>query len=299
MKHGLITAAILAIAAVSNARAEVKIVRDVPYLEPGRTEMLDMYLPSRAAFGNGRSPAVVWIHGGGWMSGTKAENRAKEICSALAESGYVTVSIDYKLRNGAWPQNLYDCKNAVRFLRARAEHYGVDPQRIAVAGGSAGGHLALMVAYTAGQAALEPNAPYPDLSSSVRCVINMYGITNILTRRKTDPSGKPTDIIFLGGALGVYGAADATAPVLRLASPISHVTPASPPTLILHGRADSTVDYLQAEELAAVLQRNDVSHQLVILDEVGHTFAFQTWGKKKLSRDLRPTVLEFLKQHMR
>lgn len=294
-----VAAAVLVVATAATAHAEIKIERDVEFLEPGRQEKLDLYLPpSPAAAGKG-SPALVWIHGGGWMGGTKGENRAKEVCTTLAEAGYVTVSIDYKLGRGAWPQNLQDCKNAVRFLRARAERYGVDPQRIAVAGGSAGGHLALMVAFTTGQPALEPAAPYPGVSSSVRCVIDMYGITNILTRRKTEPSGRPTAESNLGGALGVYGAADANAPVLRLGSPVTHVTPASPPVLILHGRADATVDYLQAEELAAMLARHRVPHELILLDDVGHTFAFRTWGKKKLARDLTPTVLDFLAKHMR
>lgn len=295
---GLLSAA-LAIAGAVTARAEIKIERDVEYLESGRKEKLDIYLPSTPRAAGKTSPALVWIHGGGWTGGTKSENRAKEICSTLAEAGYVTVSIDYKLGPGAWPQNLHDCKNAVRFLRAHAERYGVDPHRIAVAGGSAGGHLALMVAFTSGQPALEPTVPYPGISSAVRCVIDMYGITNILTRRKTEPSGRPTAERNLGGALGVYGAADADAPVLRLGSPVTHVTPSSPPTLILHGRADATVDYLQAEELAAVLQRHGVPHELILLEDVGHTFTFRTWGKKKLARDLSPTVLNFLTRHMR
>ena len=233
------------------------------------------------------------------MGGTKAENRAKEICTILAEAGFVAVSIDYKLGNGAWPQNLYDCKNAVRFLRARAKHYGVDPNRIAVAGGSAGGHLALMVAYTAEQPTLEPTAPYPGVSSAVDCVINMYGITNILTRQKTDAKGKPSGERTVGGALGVFGASDNDDKVLRVGSPVNHVKPGVPPTLILHGRADATVDYLQAEELARELARHEVAHEMILLDNVGHTFAFKTWGKKKLDRDLSPTVLAFLQRYLK
>lgn len=286
---------------VAQAAEKVRVLSDVEFLEPGRVEKLDVYLPGSAGAGAAadgkRAPALVWIHGGGWMGGTKSESRAKEICTTLAEAGYVAVSIDYKVGAGAWPQNLHDCKNAVRFLRANADRYGVDPQRIAVAGGSAGGHLALMVAFTTGQAALEPTAPYAGFTSEVDCVINMYGITNILTRRNVTAEGVPTGE--RTPALRVFGAADRTAAVLRIASPVTHVKPSSPPVLILHGRADATVDYLQAEELARVLKRENVPHELVLIDGVGHTFAFQTWGKKKLDRDLRPMVFAFLEKHLK
>jgi acetyl esterase/lipase len=222
-----------------------------------------------------------------------------EICTSLAEAGYVAVSIDYRLGDGAWPQNLLDCKNAVRYLLSKATDLRIDPARIAVGGGSAGGHLALMVAYTTGQPDLEPTQPYPDFSSSVRCVINMYGITNILTRVKTDPQGRPTTDPNPGSSLRVFDVPTFTDPLLKKGSPVTHITPASPPTLIFHGRADATVDYLQAEELARILKQNKVPHQLHLLDNIGHTFAFQTWGKKKLPQDLRPLVFTFFDQHLR
>jgi acetyl esterase/lipase len=281
------------------ATETVRIQTDVPYLEPNRSEKLDLYLPAPKPTDAPLSPALVWIHGGGWSKGTKSEARAVEICTTLAEAGYVAVSIDYRLGDAAWPQNLLDCKNAVRFLRSKAGEFGLDPDRLAVAGGSAGGHLALMVAYTTGQPDLEPAQPYPDQSSAVRCVINMYGITNILTRVKTDAQGHPTSEPNPGSALRVFDITTVTDPLLKLGSPVNHITPASPPTLILHGRADATVDYLQAEELARVLQQNQVPHQLHLIDGIGHTFAFQTWGKRKLPQDLRPLVFAFLNQHLR
>jgi acetyl esterase/lipase len=292
--------AILTVARLAAAAETVQVHADLEFLGAGRTERLDLYLPPvSAAAASARRPALVWIHGGGFTGGTKSETRAKEICTILAEVGYVAVSIDYKLGEGAWPQNLLDCKNAVRWLRAHADRYHLDPQRIAVAGGSAGGHLALMVALTAGQAALEPAAPYPHATSDVRCAINMYGITNLLTRQKTDAKGNPTGERNAGASLRVFGATDTHDPVLRLASPVTHVTRTSPPILILHGKADTTVDYRQAEELAAALAKAGASHEMVLLENVGHTFAFRTWGKKKLSRDLTPEVLRFLARHNR
>lgn len=284
------------------AEPAVQVTNDVAFLAPNRAEKLDLYLPAPPP-ATALSPALVWIHGGGWSGGTKNEARAKNVCTTLAEAGYVAVSIDYRLGAGAWPTNLFDCKNAVRHLRANAAKYRLDPKRIAVAGGSAGGHLALMVALTAGQKDLEPTGPatpYPDVSSAVRCVINMYGVTNILTRRATDKQGipgeprPPTESVFR-----IYGVESAESPVLRLASPVTHVSGKSVPILTLHGRADATVDYWQAEELARVAQERGARHEVVFLEGVGHTFDLQTWAKKPLPRDLRPVVLEFLQKHLK
>lgn len=284
------------------AASAVRVTTDVAFLAPDRKEKLDVYLPADAAPGQ-RRPALVWIHGGGWTGGTKNEARAKNVCTTAVGAGYVAVSIDYKLGAGAWPTNLFDCKNAVRFLRANAARYGVDPDRIAVAGGSAGGHLALMVALTAGKPGLEPTGdatPYAGVSSAVRCVANFYGITHILTRRETDKQGNPTEARrTLAGAISVHRATSESDPVLTLSSPVTHVARNSPPMLTLHGRADATVDYLQAEELHRVARERGASHELLLLDGVGHTFDLQTWAKKPLPQDLRPVFLAFLAKHLK
>ncbi len=273
----------------------VRVTNDVTFLAPGRAEKLDVYLPAPPPAGK-LSPAVVWIHGGGWTGGTKNEARAKEICTTLVNAGYVALNIDYKLGDGAWPTNLHDCKNAVRFLRTRAAEWRVDPDRIAVAGGSAGGHLALMVGYTAGVPELEPTAPYPSVSSAVRAVIDMYGISDLRTRRETEPGGKVLEKFRPLGPVAVFGAADAAA-VYRLASPVTHISRATPPTLILHGDKDATVDLRQSQDLAVALARVGVPHELVVVPGAGHTFDWETWNKKPMSHDLRPVALAFLEKH--
>lgn len=288
---------LLAVAAGSESSAGVTVRSEVAFLAADRAERLDLYFPPQWSSGAG-GPAVVWIHGGGWTGGSKSAGREKNICRALADAGYVCASIDYRLGAGAWPQNLLDGKNAVRYLRAHARELGIDPDRIAVAGGSAGGHLALMVAYTAGAAGLEPEAPYPGVSSAVRCVVDFYGITNLLTRRETGPDGTLTDRRKPGGPFAVFGADSIDAPGFRLASPVTHLTAKSPPTLILHGRADPTVDHGQALGLARALQEHGVPHELVLLDGVGHTFDFEGWDYRPLPRDLRPVVVEFLRRHL-
>ena len=279
---------------VSAAESAVRVTTDVAFLAPGREEKLDLYLPAAPAAGK-LSPAVVWIHGGGWTGGTKNENRAKEICGVLAGAGYVCVSINYRLGDGAWPTNLLDCKNAVRFLRAHAKEYQLDPARIAVAGGSAGGHLALMVGFTAGVKELEPDAPYPGLSSAVRAVIDLYGPADLLAGSK---EGQPAMTKLMTSAQKSFGATALDAAVYRAASATERAAKNSPPVLILHGRADPTVDFAQSEGLARVLKERGVEHELIALDGVGHTFDFEQWNGKPLPRDLRPVALAFLEKHL-
>ena len=272
---------------------KVEILADLPYLAPDRVEKLDLYLPARV--GTTLRPGIVWIHGGGWTGGTKTAARELNICGILADAGYVVASIDYRLGAGAWPTNLHDAKNAVRFLRTHAIKYGIDPSRIAVAGGSAGGHLALLVGFTADQPEFEPAATYPGVSSRVSAIIDLYGPTDLLTRQNTDPSGKPNGELRDGGAAKFLGASREANPALwRLASPVTHVTKWSPPVLILHGTADKTVDYEQSVELAHVLAQAGVLHELVLLEGIGHTFNFTSWNKQPLPRDVRQIVLDFL-----
>jgi acetyl esterase/lipase len=300
----LCSIALVSVVAGAGGAAEsgVRVTTDVAFLAPDRTEKLDLYLPAPPAPGK-LSPALVWIHGGGWSGGTKNEARAKNICTALAEAGYVAVSVDYRLGAGAWPTNLFDCKNAVRFLRANAAKYRLDPARIAVAGGSAGGHLALMVGLTAGQKELEPAeaaTPYPRVDSAVRCAINMYGITNILTRREVDKQGKPGEVRPLSeSTLKIFSVSSAESPVLRLASPVTHVAKRSVPLMTLHGRADATVDYLQAEELDRVAKERGAWHELWLIEGAPHTFDFRLGRKAPLPAEVRLVVLDFLAKHLK
>jgi acetyl esterase/lipase len=295
----LLVCALGSVGPLSAAETRHRVLKDIAFLGSDRAEKLDVYLPAGETEGK-RRPALVWIHGGGWTGGTKNEARAANVCGTAADAGYVAVSIDYRLGDGAWPTHLFDCKNAVRFLRANAAHYGVDPERIAVAGGSAGGHLALMVGLTTGKAGLEPEAPYPGISSAVRCVVNFYGIANQLTRQETAKDGTPTGKArTLAIAKRIFGASTDDAEVLRVASPVTHLSKSSPPILTFHGRADATVDYLQAEELDRVAKERGARHELRLIDGAGHTFDLQTWNKKPLPRDLRPEFLAFLREHLR
>ena len=146
---------------------------------------------------------------------------------------------------------------------------------------------------------LEPKAPYPDVSDAVNCVVDMYGITNLLTRSKTDDKGNAI------GTPGDKAAAMLKEPreghedLWRSASPVTYVSKKTVPTLILHGTADTTVNRDQATELAAKLKEAGVEHEIHMIPGIGHTFDFETWNRKPLPQDLRPIVLAFFDKHLK
>jgi acetyl esterase/lipase len=275
------------------------IEQDIAYLPADRQEKLDLYLPKdRAA--TVRSPAVLIIHGGGWSGGDKAAGREFNIGITLAKAGYVCASVNYQMEAGKrWPTNLHDCKNAVRFLRKNADKYQIDADHIGAIGGSAGGHLALMVGYTSDIADLEPQLPYPGVSDRVSAVVDMYGPTDLATRRKTDAEGKPIGDPLLTGTSLFPESYGQSPEKWKLASPVSHISAKSPPTLILHGTKDTTVDRDQSTELAAKLKAAGVEHQLLFVEGAGHTFDLEKWSRKPLSTDLRPVVIGFFDKHLK
>lgn len=256
----------------------IRLEHDVDYLGTGRKEKADLYLPANLQPGQ-RFPAVVIIHGGGWSGGEKRAAREINIGTTLALNGYVGMSIDYVLANSehpgpTWPQNLHDCKTAVRWLRANAERLHVDPAHIGVIGGSAGGHLAAMVGLCGGE--LDPPG---EGDTRVQCAVDLYG--PVLWFEQRD--------------LAMFRKARVEAPDLyKQADPRSHIDKNDPPLLILHGTADKTVTVADSEALAAAMKAVGAAYQLEIIPDAPHTFHLQP-----KQRDLRPLVLGFFDKHLK
>ncbi len=260
---------------------DVRFEPDVSYLGDERKEKADLYLPKTIQPGE-RLPAIVIIHGGGWVGGDKRATREINIGTNLALHGYVGMSINYLLSAGGsvtWPENLYDCKTAVRWLRKNADRLHIDPERIGVIGGSAGGHLAAMLAVTGPGDGLDPVGPYAEFSCRVQCAVDLYGPAELTEYH---------DVKWLGKTR-------AEAPELyRTASPTTYADKCDPPLLILHGTADKTVDLKQSRLFAAALQKAGAEHDLVIVEGAPHTFHLQP-----KQRDLRPLVLGFFDKHLK
>ncbi len=262
-----------------------RIEKNVAYLAPERTEKADLYLPANAPAGT-RRPAVVIIHGGGWTGGDKGAGREINIGTNLALNGYVGLSINYVLAStnkavskATWPQNLHDCMTAVRWLRKHAERLQVDPERIGVIGGSAGGHLAAMLAVVGDKDGLDPQGPYGEFSCRVQCAVDLYGPADLSDRPHLTMLGKTRE----------------EAPELyRAASPITYVDKNDPPILIMHGTADKTVDIAQSKLFATKLKEAGARHELVIVEGAPHTFHLQP-----KQADLRPKVLGFFDQNLK
>lgn len=235
---------------------------DLAFLPPDRPERLDLYVPYRRDF-RVRRPGVLFIHGGGFTKGDKAEYRSASVSADLARAGYVVVSCNYVLgakdKPGIWPRNIADCREAVRWMRANADALGLDPARIAVAGGSAGGYLALMVGLSDDQTGPggDPQAKH---SAKVSAVIDMYGVVDF-SKHGT------------GAVPGVGPAAQAAY------LPENQCDPQDPPVLILHGTADTTVDIAQSDAMAKALRAAGVPHEYIIVDSAPHTFDLHPKGK--------------------
>lgn len=275
----LVAASLLPLSVAAVNAGEVRIETDLDYLGPDRAEKLDMYMPSEIAAG-ARLPGIVIIHGGGFTGGDKGAAREQNIGNTLAANGYVCVSINYALAKEGqptWPQNVHDCKRAVRFLRKNAEKYHVDPDHIGVIGGSAGGHLTAMLGLTGSESGLDPAGPDAAISCRVQAIVPMYG-----------PATLKKDTVMLPGTR------EQVPELYKLASPATHATADDPPALILHGTADTTVPYSESEELAAALKQAGVEHQLVLVEGAPHTFHLQP-----TQQDLRPLVLGFFDKHLK
>lgn len=274
----------------SSAKDEVEIQKDVSYLPPDRTEKLDLYLPTGHAAGELR-PGILIIHGGGWVKGDKGAKREINIGTTLAKNGYVCASINYKLGkpkgdtfahklNSAWPQNVHDCKTALRWMRKNSQEYGIDPNRIGVIGGSAGGHLTAMLGVTNSTDGLDPDGPYGEFSTEVDAFVPLY---------------PPADLEFRSKARKEWDSLPAGLRELcKVASPTTYADANDPPALIMHGTKDKTVDPIQSQRLSAAFGKAGLKHHLEIVEGAPHTFHLQPKQK-----DLRPLVLEFFDTHVK
>ena len=248
-------------------------------------EVGDLFLPSGPA---GRKPAVLVIHGGGWVGGSR--HAAEGLAQLLASLGAVVFNIDYRLADKAqpatrWPAQLVDAQLAVRFLRAHAAEFGLDPARIGALGDSAGAQLAVFLGALPRVVPGDRAGLYPGLRPDVRAVVDQYG---------------PMDLPGMGSSAAgsidaLFGLPSPSGAALLTASPLPAVTAHSAPVYILHGIGDQIVPFGQSRQLEDTLRAHGVAAELAPFNG-GH--AYDGVSDEEIAR-LQLTALRWLMARLR
>ena len=225
---------------------------------------LDYYRPA----GVGPHPAVIIIHGGGYVGGTSRNGSEAYAADFLAPAGYAVFSINYRLAPNTFADMIRDVQRSIRFVRHNASTYAVDTQKIALLGGSAGGYLSNMVGLLP-PASLATGDPVDHESDSIAAVVTLYGPC-CLNETPTPGPATPGGPRLFDQLLG----APATPAALLAASPIAHVRSDAPPFLLIHGEQDESVPYMQSVELANALASADVRVELIPIPN-GHHGTYQ------------------------
>ena len=244
----------------------VRLVADQPYTgSDDPRQQLDLYLPAAPSVAE-PLPVIAFLHGGGWRTGSRIMARP-QVLPHVVSGRYAAVSIGYRLSwQDRWPAQIHDAKAAIRWIRAHADRYGLDPARICAMGPSAGGHLAAALGTTGGVAAVEGSlGQHRDQSSAVQCAIDFFGPTD-LTR--ADPPAGATETPARAALLG--GSAEQHPERARQASPLLHVDASDPPFLIVHGTEDPLVPYAESVALDRALREAGVPVTFQTIEGGGH-----------------------------
>lgn len=236
---------------------------------------MDFYYPTADSLeSQDPFPVVVYVHGGGWTSGDKSDLALYR--DALTSKGIAVAAVDYDLApQHVFPENIEDIKCAVRYLRAEADTYALDPDRIGAYGGSAGGHLVNLLGVSADQTQWD-TGDYLDYSSAVSAVVDLYGPTNLSIEF---PGNEPDLLLEAFGDSSYDQATDQ--------SPLHYVSQDDPPFLIIHGEEDSLVPFKQGQVFYDALKAVGVDATLVPVENAGHTFKAEKKG-----RSISPTMPE-------
>ena len=242
---------------------------DIPYTTSGIPEQSLDIIRLAHPDGQGR-PLIIYLHDGAWQKGDKTDGN-EDLAAFVRSGNYVAASINYRLtNNAAWPAQLHDCKAAIRWLRAHAQQYGIDSERIAVWGKSAGAYLALMLGATATNPAFKGIVgQHHNFSAKISAVVNCAGIVdfNSLPAQPSSVDHTTADSPegrLLGGALSkfIYAAKDA--------SPRQYINSKMPPVLSIHSENDDIIPYAQSEQLHQQLQACGVPNILIPVHKAKH-----------------------------
>ncbi|MBL8530181.1 MAG: alpha/beta hydrolase, partial [Hyphomonadaceae bacterium] len=244
---------------------------DVTYIQRlhHRPLTLDIYTTADALAG-ARRPLIIYVHGGAWVTGTPRQ--MPSVLAMLAAQGFVVASIEYRLDGEQhFPNAIHDVKDAIRFLRANAREYGVDPDHVGIWGDSAGGQLAALATLSCGAEAVAPPSRegMETISDCVQAGVSWYGVHDFST--VPTPPGNTGPAPYLGCA-----EFRCPAEVMARASPVTYVDRSDPPMLLIHGLADTLVAVSQTEELEARLRTAGADVEAIYIADVDHGFRGMT-----------------------
>ena len=248
----------------SDKPEETTIYRDIPYVTNGHErQKLDLYLPQS----ENKLPVIIWVHGGAWLAGSKNDFVPLDYLS----DGYAIASINYRLsQHAVFPAQIEDCKAAVRWLRANAKKYNLDPARFAAWGASAGGHLVALLGTTGDVKDFDTGQNLNE-SSAVRAVVDYFGPTDFLQMKAHSvPGGMPHGTPDSPESRLVGGPIQEKKELVKKANPITYVTSNDAPFLIIHGDADPLVPHHQSEILASALEKAGVPVTFYTVKGGGH-----------------------------
>lgn len=270
--------------AMAQPTVNVQIQRDVVYgIVEGVELKLDIYKPDLP----GPLPAIVLVHGGGWVSGNK--RNMESYARYFAERGYIGFSVNYRLApRFQFPAQIEDIKCAVRWVRANAQRLNVNPDKIGAFGSSAGGHLVGLLGVTDGSEGLEGSCGDLSISSRVQAVVPYFGPMD-LVKLFSNPRGAQTAITLFGTTC------EANPEPCKKASPIIYTSADDPPFLLVHGTQDPVLPFEQSVLMRDALKAANVAVDLVALEGAGHGWPINSpFGQQALAR-----VVPFFERHLR
>lgn len=238
--------------------------RDLPYVTGGHErQKLDLYLPKAGE----KLPLIIRIHGGAWLAGSKEMEGAED----YIHNGFAVASINYRLsQHAVFPAQIQDCKAAVRYLRANAQKYNLDPNRFGVWGPSAGGHLAALLGTTGDVNEFDVGENL-SVSSRVQAVADYFGPTDFLQMEAHRlPGGMRHNAADSPESKLIGGPIEDNPEKVAKANPITYITKDTPPFLIVHGDKDPLVPHYQSELLEAALKKAGVSVTFYTVKDGGH-----------------------------